>query len=114
MHRRTKKLQFAQATKRKIMERDQGRCIFCEMGYHMECTGGISADILDIMHFIPKSQLGLGIEQNGAVGCRGHHNMMDNGNKGLRGEMLKIFETYLTCLYPDWDKAKLVYKKYDF
>ena len=113
-HKYTKKLQFNTSTKKRIIERDRERCIFCEMGYRMEHSTGMSADIMDIMHFIPKSQMGLGVEQNGAVGCRGHHNIMDNGNKGLRMEMLGLFEAYLKKIYPDWDKKKLIYKKYNF
>ena len=36
------------------------------------------------MHIVNKSQGGLGIEQNGVLGCRYHHGLLDNGNKGLR------------------------------
>ena len=114
MTRRTKKLQFTPVVKRKIIERDKGRCIFCDMGYHMELTEGMAADIIDIMHFIPKSQMGLGIEQNAALGCRGHHNALDNGNKGLRAEMLELFESYLRMKHPDWNKKELIYRKYNY
>ena len=69
---------------------------------------------MDIMHFVPKSQMGLGIEENGALGCRYHHSQLDNGKDGLRKEMLGRFEAYLRGIYPDWNKEKLVYKKYDF
>ena len=113
-HKYTRKLQFDARTRKKIIARDHGECIFCVKGYHMECTSGMLLEIKDIMHFIPKSQMGLGIEQNGAIGCRYHHNLLDNGNKGLRREMLGIFENYLKYMYSDWNKEKLVYKKYDF
>lgn len=109
----TRELQFDTKTRKKIIERDRGECIFCVKGYHMECGQG-ALYAKDIMHFIPRSQMGLGIEQNGAVGCRYHHNLLDNGNKGLRQEMLGIFEDYLKFMHSDWDKDKLVYKKYDF
>ena len=112
-HKYTKKLQFDAKTRKKIIARDRGECIFCAKGYHMECASGALPG-KDIMHFIPRSQMGLGIEQNGAVGCRYHHNLLDNGNKGLRQEMLVIFEDYLKFMYPDWDRDKLVYRKYDF
>ena len=65
----------------------------------------------DIMHIVPKSQGGLGIEQNGVLGCRYHHTLMDNGNEGLRGEMLGYIEKYMKAIYPGWDKKNLVYKK---
>jgi hypothetical protein len=56
--------------------------------------------------------MGLGIEENGVCGCRYHHSLLDNGNKGLRQEMLSIMEEYLKSKYPDWDKDDLVYKKW--
>lgn len=65
----------------------------------------------DIMHIVPKSQGGLGIEQNGAVGCRYHHHLMDNGNKGLRGEMLQLLGDYMRSQYPGWDRKDLFYNK---
>lgn len=112
-HRATGKLQFNQKTRKRIHERDHEECIFCAMGCHMEYISGRLPGT-DIMHFIPRSQMGLGIEQNGALGCREHHELMDNGNKGLRQEMLERFEAYLRARYPGWDKDKLVYRKYDF
>lgn len=113
-HKYTRKLQFDTRTRNRIRERDFGTCIFCQMEYQNTCTDALALEIKDIMHFIPKSQLGLGIEQNGAVGCRYHHNMLDNGNQGVRKDMLARFESYLKRFYPDWNKEKLVYKKYNF
>ena len=113
-HKYTRKLQFDTKTKKKIYERDHGTCIFCNMGYQNDCTSPMLLEIKDVMHFVPKSQMGLGIEQNGAIGCRYHHNMLDNGNKGKRQDMLNRFEAYLKAFYPDWEKEKLTYKKYDF
>ena len=112
-HKYTRKLQFDQKTRKRIRERDHGECIFCRQGYHMEYISGMIPE-KDIMHFIPRSQMGLGIEQNGALGCREHHDLLDNGNKGLRQEMLAKFETYLRAHYPEWNREKLVYRKYDF
>lgn len=70
--------------------------------------------IFSVMHYIPRSQNGLGVPQNGAVGCQYHHNLLDNGCKGLRDEMLEIFREYLQEHYPDWDEKKLVYTKWGF
>ena len=53
-----------------------------------------------------------GIPQNGAVGCQYHHEMLDNGSKGKRDEMLEIFRSYLKDSYPDWDEKNLVYDKW--
>lgn len=113
-HRLTKKTDFSRKTRERIWERDKGACIFCRMGYPAAGAGYLDLEIKDIMHFIPRSQMGLGIEENGAVGCRYHHAQLDNGNRGLRGEMLGRFEDYLKGIYPQWSREKLVYRKYDF
>lgn len=94
-----------------IKKRDAG-CIFCRMEYHMEDVNWYGQQLLSIMHYIPRSQGGLGIPENGALGCQCHHEMLDNGNTGRRQEMLKIFEAYLKRFYPEWDREKLVYHKW--
>lgn len=114
MNKSTRKLQFSAKTKKKIVYRDQGECIYCSQEYHMECTSSLLYEIKDIMHYVNKSAGGLGIEENGAVGCRYHHTLLDNGNKGLRAEMLEIFRDHLKSHYPDWDETKLRYQKYIF
>lgn len=111
MNRRTKKLQFDKKTALKIVERDKC-CIFCKAGFHMDSTDNLAYQIQDIMHIVNKSQGGLGIEQNGVLGCRYHHGLLDNGNKGLREEMLRYIEFYMKNLYTDWNKENLVYRKY--
>lgn len=70
--------------------------------------------ILDIMHVVPKSDLGLGIPQNGVLGCRYHHALMDNGNKGLHGEMQDMLEDYMCEMYPGWTRESVRYHKYSF
>lgn len=55
---------------------------------------------------------GHGIPQNGALGCQSHHEMLDNGNKGRRAEMLQIFKSYLQDHYPDWSEDALTYNKW--
>lgn len=108
MNRRTKALQFSQYAIKRIRQRDGECCIFCKAGYHLpdEPTG-----IFDVMHIVNRSQGGLGIEENGVIGCRYHHMMLDNGNEGLRAEMLEYIEKYMQEQYPGWDKSRLVYKK---
>lgn len=113
-HKYTRKLQFDTKTRKRIIERDHGNCIFCAMGYPAAGAEWLDLEVKDIMHFVPKSQLGLGVEENGAVGCRFHHQMLDNGNAGKRQEMLGWFERYLRSRYPDWNRAQLIYRKYDF
>lgn len=105
---------FTPAVAKKIFERDGEECLFCRMGYHMECRSEMLLGIPDIMHFVNKSQGGLGIEENGVLGCRYHHGLLDNGHLGLREEMLGMMEGHLKSHYPDWDKSKLAYRKWDF
>lgn len=108
------KYQFDITEQENIWYRDGGECIFCKIGYHMENKDPMQYQIKDIMHYINKSQGGLGIPQNGAVGCRYHHGLLDNGNRGLRAEMLEIFKEHLMQQYPDWNEEELIYDKWDF
>lgn len=110
MHRMTKKTAIGKNARQEVKDRDEG-CIFCMMEYHMPESEEIGLYILDIMHFIPRSQGGMGIPENLAVGCRYHHNLLDNGNKGYRAEMLDLFGNYLRRMYPGWNRDKLIYRK---
>jgi hypothetical protein len=110
----TKQLQFSKETREAILERDNYSCLFCRLGYYIvgKNLSSLEFNVFDIMHFINKSKMGLGIEENGVCGCRYHHSLLDNGNKGLRQEMLSMMEEYLKSLYEGWDKDNLVYKKW--
>lgn len=109
----TKLLQFDENTRRFIAERDK-ECIFCKIGYKMDKADSFGLIIKDIMHYIPKSQMGLGVKENGALGCRYHHQMLDNGNEGVRKEMMVIFRNYLKSVCQGWNEKKIVYRKWDF
>lgn len=110
---RTKALQFDKKVIAAICMRDK-QCIFCEMNYHMEGSNWLLLEIKDPMHYVNKSAGGLGIEENGAIGCRYHHGLLDNGNKGVRAEMLDLMREYLKSKYPGWDESKLRYNKYSY
>lgn len=105
-----KGLEFTAKARAAIHKRDQERCVFCEMEYHMEDAVGWAP--LQIMHIVPRSQLGKGVEQNGALGCVGHHALMDNGNKGLRPEMQQILEDRMQSFYPGWTRESVTYSKH--
>lgn len=111
--RKNLKYQFDEETRRIIYYRDNETCIFCKIGFHMECKDPMLYQIKDIMHYINKSQGGLGIQQNGALGCRYHHSLLDNGNKELRPAMLAVFKEHLRQQYPNWNEKALVYNKWD-
>ncbi len=114
MSKLSKKCEFSQKEREQIKKRDRG-CIFCKMKYHMEeCRDTYLLQPTQIMHYIPRSQLGLGIAKNGAYGCIFHHTMLDNGSSGRRKEMLKLFQSYLKKHYRDWKEEDLIYKKYEF
>jgi len=106
--------EFSKKAREEIYNRDCGQCIFCVMGYRMEKATWLGQEILSVMHYIPRSKNGLGIPQNGALGCQYHHTMLDNGNEGVREEMLQIFKEYLQNHYKDWNEDKLVYSKWNF
>ena len=106
--------EFSQSERQKIVERDHGECIFCKARYRMDGAGWYELTMKSIMHYIPRSQGGLGIEKNGAVGCQWHHHMLDNGNDRRREEMLEIFEKYLRQQYQDWNSSEIVYDKWRF
>lgn len=57
------KYQFDEDTRRLIAFRDDDQCIFCTRQYHMENKDPMLYQIKDIMHFINKSQGGLGIQK---------------------------------------------------
>lgn len=106
----TRRLEFDAQTRQKIIARDGG-CFFCQRWYHMGWA--LPGDLvpLDIMHIIPRSHLGLGVEQNGVLGCRYHHSLMDNGNKGLGTEMMDMLQDYMRELYPHWTPESVTYSK---
>lgn len=112
MSKRSNACEFSQKARLQIVERDKG-CIFCSRGYHLPPEEFTATQELQIMHFIPRSQGGLGVPENGALGCIYHHMLLDNG-RDTREEMTEIFEEYLRSIYPDWNKKKLIYNKWSF
>ena len=109
MNARTKSLQFSKDTRMRLLERDKG-CFFCQRGIHMDGSLSIDRAVLDPMHIVNKSQGGLGVIENGVIGCRWHHHLMDNGK--YSEEMRRMAETYLEVLYPGWARESVTYSKY--
>ena len=97
----SRRLEFSPTVRQKIIERD-----------HMEHA--LPGDLApkDIMHIVARSQLGLGVEQNGVLGCRYHHSLLDNGNKGLHREMDSMLQDYMRELYPGWTPNSVTYHKW--
>jgi len=109
VNKRTKDLQFSKATATAILNRDKG-CLFCKMKVYMQGSLSIDRAVLDIMHIVNKSQGGLGVIENGVVGCRWHHHLLDNSEHNT--ELREIAENYLKSLYPGWTRESVTYSKW--
>ena len=104
--------EFSKKAREEIFNRDLGQCIFCKQNYHEEEATWLGKEMLSVMHYVPRSKGGLGIPENGALGCAFHHEMLDNGYRGRRDEMLEIFRKYLQSKYADWNEDELTYDKW--
>lgn len=101
-HKQTKEKEIPKKVKEAVWKRDKHKCIFC-------------GKLVDIFyansHFIPRSAGGLGIEENIVTACEDCHREQDNGKNTK--EYDKKAEKHLKRIYgANWDKEKLVYKKY--
>jgi len=97
MHKRTKECAIDPKVKKKVEERDDHCCIFCGKSGRGEA------------HVIPRSQGGLGIEQNLVTACRECHRLMDN--TALRPIYLSIAKGYLKNIYQGWSEDDVIYRK---
>lgn len=79
--------------------RDKGICVICKANKG-----------LPNMHYIARSQLGLGIEQNVACGCLKCHHEYDN--TPLKKHHKEIFKKHLQSKYENWCEEELTYKKH--
>ena len=98
---RAKACDITKKVKDRVWERDNHQCIICGSGYGMPNS-----------HFIRRSQGGLGIEENIVTMCFRCHRMYDQGAD--RKAIGEFTENYLKSKYPNWDKSKLIYKKWSF
>ena len=86
--------------KEAVWDRDHGQCIVC----------GTSYTASPCAQYIPRSHLGLGIEENIVTLCMACHCDYDNSPK--RPYIKAQIRMYLQMRYKDWDERKLVYRKY--
>lgn len=103
MKKSTKATAISKETKKKVWERDNMACIYCGRQVPVECA---------CSHFIKRSHLGLGIEQNIVTACPNCHYKYDFSDNYR--EMYKYTWNYLLKKYGTLDKEKLVYHKYDY
>lgn len=100
MHKRTKAVAITPKVRQEVEERDNHQCVFCHT----------TKDVRGEMHYIRRSQGGLGIPQNLLTGCRKCHAQFDEGkNKEYYRQKAK---EYLQSIYPDWNEEDLVYNKW--
>lgn len=97
MNKVSKACDISPAVRKSVEERDGHRCFIC---------GNRN---IQIAHYVPRSQLGLGIEQNLACMCLTCHAEYDNGK--LHAEYKEAFKAYLMAHYEQWDKKNLIYRK---
>ena len=98
MRKRTKALDIPKRVKDRVWERDGGRCILC----------GETASMPNA-HYIPRSQGGLGVEENVVTLCFHCHSLYDNSQP--RPYLRREIEEYLKSQYPNWERKKLIYRK---
>lgn len=102
---RAKALEIPPEVKRAVAKRDSCDgwpcCIFCGRPAPI---GGIA---WSCAHVVPRSQGGLGIEQNVVTACPECHYKLDQTT--ARDEMLKYAETYLKTKYKIWTRRKCTF-----
>ena len=99
MRKETSKTKIPEKVKKAVWTRDGGRCIVCLRPGNPWC------------HYIPRSQGGLGIEQNIVTLCPVCHREFDEGPH--RNEIYKRITDYLEGFYPGWSRESVIYKKGD-
>lgn len=87
--------------RQRVWVRDQMACIYCHRRVPVECANS---------HFIKKSQLGLGIEQNIVTACPKCHYKYDFGVNCK--EMINYTQKYLSSFYGPLKRSELTYHKY--
>ena len=103
---RAKATDISMSVKKKVWERDKGRCVLC----------GNYCNVMPNAHFIPRSKGGLGIEENIITLCteltpNKCHRRYDFGTKEEREEIKEYLREYLKSKYPNWNEDDLYYKK---
>lgn len=103
---RTKATDIPMRVKRKVFERDNGRCVVCD-----NCC-----NVMPNAHYIPRRKGGLGIEENIVTLCtelthNKCHRKYDFGTKNEREKIKKIIKKYLKSKYENWNEENLIYKR---
>lgn len=97
----SKTTSISNEVRQKVWERDKHKCIYCGKYVPVECANS---------HFIKRSQLGLGIEQNIVTACPNCHYKYDFGRNPR--PMIIYTWKYLSSQYDGLKRENLVYKKF--
>jgi len=105
-NKRKQALKISAETYNKVYERD-GNCVLCKiLGEHPKVKlakeKGLPV-LYQCHHFIPKSRLGMGIEENLVMLCYYHH--------AEEAKYRKELENYLKNKYENWNEEDLIFKK---
>lgn len=101
-HKQTKATEISKFVKEAVWYRDKRSCIFCKKIVPLFYANA---------HLVPRSAGGLGIEENIFTACNECHREQDNGLNSK--EYTEKAEKYLKGIYgANWDRSKLVYRKY--
>lgn len=92
--------------KMKVLKRDNGRCVVCGSTHNVEANA----------HYIPRSEGGMGIEENIVTLCNNEsknkcHYKFDFGTDEERKEIGEKIEAHLKKHYSKWSSEKVIYKK---
>lgn len=104
---RSKATDIPMSVKKKVFERDKGRCVVCK-NY---------CNVMPNAHYISRSKGGLGIEENVVTLCteltkNKCHRKYDFGTYEERKKIKKIIHDYLKSKYKNWNEEDLIYKKW--
>jgi len=101
---RTKATDISMSVKKKVFERDKGKCVIC----------GNMINVMPNSHFIRRSHGGLGIEENVFTACTNFtinkcHERWDRYK--CTDEEIEKVRNYFKSIYPNWNEDNLIYKK---
>lgn len=99
MSKRSKACDISPKVRLKVNIRDNLECVICHRSRGLQ-----------VAHYIPRSQGGLGIEENLVLLCLECHQAYDNGDK--RKDYGDFIHNYLKWHYPGWDVKNLIYDKW--
>lgn len=99
--RRSKATDIPMSVKKKVWERDEGKCVIC----------GNSYNVMPNAHYIRRSKGGLGIEQNIFTACTNFTPLKCHSNFDDFGIGKEAVVANFKKHYEGWNEEDLVYKK---